>query len=125
MRYNALQQAGMPVNGIDPRRLQLFRNGQEQVVFVQGESDGVFNASDYVEFYADKNDGSLDAPLYRSAAEQPSTYYSLFTDTAYYFLTLLPDTSVIQPKRFSPFADFSYSAYTPESFFISNALKTY
>ncbi len=90
-----LAQAGFPV-GNDPRRYQLFAKGVEQAIIVSGQSDAVFNDSDYVEFYGTKNDGSLDAELYKPASAQPHAYHNLFNDTAYYFLTYNPTT---QGKR--------------------------
>ena len=57
----SLQQAGF-TNG-DPRKLQLFHRGKEQVIHVEGESDGVFGSGDYIEFYGQRNDGTLDSTL--------------------------------------------------------------
>jgi hypothetical protein len=101
-------------NGKDPRKFQLFKNGKEQAIFVSGESDGVFNATDFIEFYGTPNDGSLDQFLYRTNAEQPQMFRSIFSDTGIYFLTLLPDTSLVQPLRISAFTDTDYGNYTPE-----------
>lgn len=42
--------AGLDGN-IDPRKLQMFVDGQEMPILVQGEADGVFNAADSVQFY--------------------------------------------------------------------------
>jgi len=39
-------------NNKDPRKFQLFKNGVEQPIFIQGAADGVFNASDFIEIYA-------------------------------------------------------------------------
>ena len=38
-------------SGIDPRNLQLFEDGSERPIFVQGEQDGRLDAGDYIEFY--------------------------------------------------------------------------
>ncbi len=82
-----LQQAGIPLSTVDPRKIQLFHRGTEQAIAVVGESDGSFQSADYIEFYGEGNDGTLDTELYRPAAAQPHPYYSLFSDTTYYFLT--------------------------------------
>jgi hypothetical protein len=87
-----LSKAGIPLTLIDPRNIQLYFRGKEQYIFIKGESDGVFNPTDYIEFYGQKNDGSLDSILYKGnlynrPARQPNPYYSLFSDTAAYFLT--------------------------------------
>jgi hypothetical protein len=87
LTYQELQQAGLPVATVDPRRIQIFHRGVEQAIVVTGEADAFFNEADYIEFYGKGNDGTLDAELYRPAEAQPHTYYSLFSDTTYYFLT--------------------------------------
>ncbi len=87
LTYANLQAAGFPVNSVDPRFIQLFHRGQEQSIYVRGQKDGVFNATDYIEFYGQKNDGALDSLLYRPSSNQPHKYYNLYSDTAAYFLT--------------------------------------
>lgn len=82
-----LVSAGVPISGIDPRRLQLFHRGVEQAIKVQGQNDAVFDPSDYIEFYGKKNDGTLDRGLYVAANAQPHDLYNLFSDTTAYFLT--------------------------------------
>jgi hypothetical protein len=42
--------AGLDPN-VDPRRLQLFVDGQQQAIVVAGEEDGRFNSQDAIEFY--------------------------------------------------------------------------
>ncbi len=56
--------SGVPIGSIDPRNLQVFARGSEQAIYVQGESDGSFDSGDFIEFYADGNDGFLDIELY-------------------------------------------------------------
>ncbi len=85
--YSDLQVAGFPVGSVDPRRLQLFHRGEEQAIYIEGEGDAVFNPSDYIEFYGLRNDGTLDAELYKPASSQPHPYHNLFSDTTWYFLT--------------------------------------
>lgn len=85
--YTDLQSAGFPVGSVDPRRLQVFHRGVEQAIYVEGESDAVFNVTDYIEFYGVKNDGTQDAELYKPSTSQPHTYYNIFNDTTWYFLT--------------------------------------
>ena len=85
--FNDLQQAGFPVGSVDPRGVQLFHRGIEQAIYVEGEVDGQFHSSDYVEFFGRKNDGVSDTALYKPASAQPHTYYNLYSDTSVYFLT--------------------------------------
>lgn len=84
--YADLQAAGFPT-GADPRQFQLFRRGVEQAIYVAGEGDSQFDSGDFIEFYGQRNDGTLDAELYRPHSAQPHTYYNLYADTAWYFLT--------------------------------------
>lgn len=93
--YSDLLSAGFPVGAIDPRRLQLFHRGIEQSIFVAGQDDAVFNPEDYIEFFGKRNDGTTDAELYRPASSQPHSYYNLFNDTTWYFLTY----NLLQPGR--------------------------
>jgi hypothetical protein len=87
LTYSALQAAGFPVNSVDPRFIQLFHRGQEQSIYVRGQKNGIFDASDFIEFYGQKNDGTLDSLLYRPPSNQPHKYYNLYSDTTAYFLT--------------------------------------
>src|SRR5580765_2212713 len=54
LRYSDLQAAGFPLSS-DPRFIQLFHRGKEQAIYVKGQADAVFDASDYIEFYGQKN----------------------------------------------------------------------
>jgi len=62
--YNTLVSVGMPIGTFDPRQLRIMHNGKEEYIYVKGEADGSFGASDYIEFYANKNDGWLDSAVY-------------------------------------------------------------
>ena len=108
--YGALQQAGFPLSQ-DPRQFQIFHRGIQQAIHIQGESDGIFHPSDYIEFYGKKNDGTLDSTLYESPSYQPHKHYNLYSDTTAYFLTIGAETG----KRISLFSASSQSL-TPEPF---------
>tara|TARA_Y100001980_G_C14556930_1_gene355026 strand:- start:253480 stop:258459 length:4980 start_codon:yes stop_codon:yes gene_type:complete len=81
----ALQQAGVPepyyTTAFD--FIKIYRRGQEIAVRKVDNSGSL----DYLEFYGEKNDGELDTQLYEDPSYQIHPYYSLFTDTASYFLT--------------------------------------
>jgi hypothetical protein len=103
-----IAQATLQLTGLspaaDPRSFRIYHRGMEQAIFVSGESDGVFDPADYVEFYGKKNDGTLDSTLYEVPAYQPHGYYNLYSDTTAYFLTYGPGNG----KRIT-----SYSGSTP------------
>ncbi len=111
INYNTLQSIGFPLNSVDPRYIQLWINGQEQPILVNGESDLKFDATDYIEFYGTYNDGKLDAPLFNSG-EQPHQYMSLYSDTATYFLTI---SATRLGKRVVVNYDNNYSGKTADS----------
>ncbi len=119
-----LANAGIPVGfgagAINPQNLQIFNKGKQQYIYVEGENDGVFNSSDFIEFYGEKNDGVLDTSLYVYTQFIPNPYYSLINDTAVYFLTwnpnafannrLLTETDI----NFNSFPDSSYYFFKDE-----------
>ena len=85
--YNDLRKAGLSASP-DPKTFQLFHRGIEQPILVQGEADGIFNSTDYIEFFGRGNDGTLDSTLYANPRYQPHRYYNLYSDTTAYFLTV-------------------------------------
>ncbi|RDV15755.1 hypothetical protein DXT99_07025 [Pontibacter diazotrophicus] len=86
LSYGFLDSLGL--SSVNPQHLQLFRRGKEVSIYVAGESDGRLDTQDYVEFYGERNDGALDSELYKNPAHQVHQFYSLYTDTAAYFLTV-------------------------------------
>ena len=82
--YQYLTQAG--IAGVLPNELQIWRRGREIATYVGGNQT-TLDATSFIEFYALHNDGRLDAELYKYPADQPHQYFSLYTDTASYFLT--------------------------------------
>ncbi|MFD2785120.1 C25 family cysteine peptidase [Hymenobacter rubripertinctus] len=91
--YQYLQQAGL--RSTDPRRLQLWRRGKEVAIHVGGNASAL-DATTVIEFFGQRNDAALDRGMYINATDQANPYYSLFTDTASYFLTT---SNAAQGKR--------------------------
>ena len=83
----ALADAGFPVGTVDPRDIQVFAFEEEQAIYVEGEGDGIFNGTDFIEFYAKGNDGWLDKGLWDLPEHQNNPFYSLYNDTIRYYLT--------------------------------------
>ena len=98
--YSDLQNAGVP-SVIDPRKIQIFHRGVEQSIFVQGQSDATLDPGDYIEFFGQVNDGTLDKTLYQPGTVQPHNYYNLFSDSTAYFLTW--NNAAVSGKRVIPF----------------------
>ena len=118
-----LQQAGVPVEQIDPTTVQLFHRGIEQAIYVAGEADNHFDADDFLEFYGRGNDGTQDSLLYRPRNVQPHTYYSLFNDTTAYFLTWQLDGKL--GRRMRAYTDTTYAGLTPEPYHWAEELRLF
>lgn len=116
-----LQSSGVPISNIDPRKVQIFHNGEEEYIHLEGESDGVFDASDFIEFFGRRNDGSFDTRLYGDSSWQPQPKYSLFTDTSVYFITW---SASINGRRMTAVNETNYSDYTPAPYFIRDSYVT-
>ncbi|MFA4851246.1 MAG: C25 family cysteine peptidase, partial [Bacteroidales bacterium] len=110
----ALVPAGINMTTLDPRNIQIFGRGQEQYIYIKGESDSHFNSGDYVEFYGLHNDGWYDNELYSNPADQPNPNYSMFNDTAIYYLTI---NNSVSNRRMTLESAINFSAYTVASYF--------
>jgi hypothetical protein len=115
--YNDLLAAGVPVNAVDPRVLQLFHRGTEQAILFQHAqvpADSKFDPSEYFEFYGRRNDGTRDGQLYKPQQLQPHAYHNLFSDTTAFFLTW--NLAPVQGKRMTTYSEVNTSALPAESF---------
>ncbi|MGG9960766.1 C25 family cysteine peptidase [Ferruginibacter sp. SUN106] len=81
------QLAAAGLGSTPAQNFQLWRNGQ-QVRIYTSVATGTLGASDFIEFWGQMNDGRPDKTLYRDADFQLDDKYSLFTDTATYYLTV-------------------------------------
>jgi len=117
-----LVNSGIPLSSINPQNFQLFVRGVEIPIYINGEGDGVFDGTDFIEFHGKYNDGWLDEPLYGSVANHPNPYYSLFNDTINYYLTWNSSTA---NNRLIIESDTNFSAYTPINYFNKEAVEYY
>jgi hypothetical protein len=113
--YQDLQQAGIPINTIQPDNFQLFQRGNELPLYVEGSADGVFNSQDFFIFYAEKNTCKEDSNLYYYGNFLSNPYHSIVNDTAAVFLTW---NATNVNKRFQINADTNFVNYSPSSYFI-------
>ena len=67
--YSSIFQAIPELTSIDPRNIQIFSKGQEQAIYIEGENDGTWDNSDFIEFYGRKNTGWFDTSLYSSLSD--------------------------------------------------------
>jgi len=105
LSYDDLTNAGFLDSSFDPRKIKLFHRGVEVAIYVEGQSDLVFDPVDFIEFYGQKNNGTQDEELYLNPSLQPHKYYNLFSDTSAYFLTV--DLSGQNGKRMESLQPFT------------------
>jgi hypothetical protein len=122
INYNTLVSSGIPVSSVNPKNFQLFIKGQEQYININDESDNVFDATDYIEFYAKKNDASFDSTAYEGLARIPNPYIALFNDTNYAYLTW--NTS-INNRRIQKETDVNFTGYTAANYFYNEKIEAY
>jgi hypothetical protein len=84
--YTTLNAAIPNLSTINPQNFAMYHNGEEVPLFVS--SIFPFTTSDYIDFYGKKNIGDIDSSVYENSNYQPHPYFSLFSDTAAYFLTI-------------------------------------
>ncbi|MES2838607.1 MAG: C25 family cysteine peptidase [Bacteroidota bacterium] len=116
--YAELSNAGFPVASTNPKNIQIFGRGVEIPVYIEGESDNVFNSSDFIEFYAQRNDGWFDKETYDIAANHLNPHYSLINDTATYYITW--NTS-LNNRRLVVENDVAFGSYPTENYFLKES----
>lgn len=106
--------AGIPLNTVTPHNLQIFIKGEEQYIYINGDADGVFNGSDYLEFYAEKNDGRFDSISYTGISRLPNPYIALYNDTNYAYLSY---NNLITNRRVIIENDLNFTGFTASPYF--------
>lgn len=118
--YNTLASAIQGIASVNPANLVLYHNGQQVPIYISNNS--AIGTGDYIEFYGVKNRGEVDSLLYAPQGAQPHPYYSLFTDTAIYYLT----TSATQNnRRLTETANDLNNLPPKESYFLHTARKVF
>ena len=83
-----LAQLGINIGQIPHDGFQVFGKQKEISILIKDpNNNGVLDQNEYIEFYAEKNDGWLDELVYDSINHIPDKYYSLFNDTIRYYFT--------------------------------------
>ncbi len=114
--FSTLTNGGVPTN--NAAAFKLYSKGQEIPIYTS--TNGELGDSDYIEFYAEKNDGSLDTRLYLYPAWQPNPYVSMFSDTLAYFLTINDTGSNL---RFSETTNDISTAPPKEQYFMYESVR--
>src|SRR5690606_39245256 len=103
-----LVNSGVPIETVPVNRIQIFGKEKELPVYVQDNGNGVFEAGEYIEFYAEKNTGWIDSILYQNPDASANPAYSLYNDTLHYFLSWTTNTL---GKRYVQETDVNYSSW--------------
>ncbi len=108
--YQEIVNSGFPAGSIDPRWIQLFYQGEEQYIYIEGEgTNGIFDPSGYIEFYGKRNRGYQDTIMFDEPENCINPDHSLFTDTAAYYLTYNNSTDNL---RMTTETDDNFGAYS-------------
>lgn len=118
--YTELSNAGFPVASTNPKNIQIFGRGIEIPIYIEGESDNIFNSTDFIEFYAQRNDGWFDKEMYDVATNHLNPNYSLINDTAIYYITW--NTS-LNNRRLVVENDVAFASYPTESYFLKESIN--
>ncbi len=86
-RISQSQLAALGLGSTAAQHFQLWRKG-EQVRLYTSVASGALGATDYIEFWGEMNDGKDEKNLYFNTDYQLQEKFSLFSDTAVYFLTV-------------------------------------
>ncbi|MBL4652475.1 MAG: hypothetical protein JKY53_06355 [Flavobacteriales bacterium] len=90
--YSDLQNiSSINIDTVNPTTIQVWGRGEQQRIHIEDvNGNGVFELNDYIEFYAQANDGWFDSLLYDFPESQVNPYFSLYNDLAAYFITFGP-----------------------------------
>ncbi len=111
----ALAAAGFPVGAVDPREIQLFNRQKQVPLYVEGEYDGAFNSTDFLEFHAKGNDAWLDVGMWDDPAHVNNPYHSQINDSIRFFLTW---AAAPQTLRVKPYANPDIGSYFARDWFV-------
>ena len=81
----SLEDAGISLQGTDPRFFRLYHRGREVALQVAGEEDGQLDPEDYLEFLGKRNE-----EWRGSGIAIPNPYVNTFSDTTAFFLVYTP-----------------------------------
>ena len=119
--YASMNAAGIPVATINPSDFQVFGRERELPLRIVDGGDNSFDVGDYIEFFAERNDGWLDSLLYDDPNTIGNPLYSLYNDTIFYFLSWGTGLN----KRFNQETDVNFANYTPKTFFYQKSERNY
>ena len=96
--YSTLNNAIQNLSSLNVGSFIMYHNGAPVPIYIS--STTTLGTNDYIEFFGKKNIGDVDSFLYSNDSLQPHPYFSLFTDTSIYYLTI--KTGVNNNPLFKP-----------------------
>ena len=114
-----LESAGVPIGKFNQQNIQLFQNGRALPCHIASSRQGLV---DYIEFFAEGNDGWFDVDMYDKPENQTNPHYSLITDTAAVFLTWNNSFSNL---RFQEYGSQGASGYSQAAYCIIDTVVQY
>ncbi len=122
----SLLEAGIPMNQITGDQFQMFSLGEE--IAIRTSTNDLFGPNDFIEFYGDANDGSVDGLLYEDAAlQQLNPYISLYSTGRPYYLTWTETQEATDPARILEVSNgLDVSGLPPkEPYYIHHEVRTF
>jgi hypothetical protein len=83
-----LANAGFPLSTTDAQAIQVWGRERQVAIWLAGDSDHVFNGTDFIELYAPRNDAWLDSALWDDPSHINNPYFSAIGDSMQFFLTI-------------------------------------
>lgn len=119
---DGFNQVGISLQTVNPKGIKIYGRGQELSIYVKGEEKGYLEPGDFIEVYCKRNDGWFDATLYSNPNFQANPYYSLFNDTASYYITWSVN---LNGKRMAIENNTNFSSYNEVPYFLFTSVKNY
>ncbi len=120
-----ISQSALAASGlasVPVQQFQLWRNGQ-QVALYTSVASGTLPGGGYLEFYGNRNDGTMEKGLYKTDDIQLTDKLSLMTDTSAYYLTV---NAAGGNKRFTATANnVAGNALPAETYFMHRLVRTF
>lgn len=131
--YKFLENLGIDVNSINPKKIQVYGNGGEMLpfknstfrydglkensIFVSGEDDGSFGSDDFVLFYAKGPHGWKNTRS--NNLNEIEHQFNIFSDEAYYFITVGQNEGkrIVNNTQISTVANQQISTFHDYTFF--------
>ena len=118
-----LSQQGIDLSQINHSQFQIFGKQKEVSLLINDVNNNNFlDENEFIEFYAEKNDGWLDELVYDSIHHIPDKYFSLFNDTIRYYFSW---NNGFNNKRTLTETDVNYELYNPIEYCWKKTLKKY